>query len=282
MNHTKTFLAASALLWLAACNTTPPRNLALDEARETYAQASSNAEVTRVAQPELERAKAALNQAEQAWSDKKDRAEVEHLAYLATQQSKVAINLGVQRAADKMVTAAGPERERAQADAKSRDVQVALVQQTQAAQATAQSATQRADQLEKELAELSAQQTNRGLVVVLQDVIFDVGQASLKPGAQTKLQRMAAALQHYPQRHILVEGFTDSTGNPASNRELSERRAQAVRDALTAMGISGDRIETRGYGPDRPVASNQTDAGRQQNRRVEVVFSNAEGRFLTP
>ncbi len=275
-------LSITAIAWLAACQTTPPRNFALEEARKTYNEATANPEVARRAQPELAKAREALFKAEHAWAEDRNEKETAHLAYLATQQSQVALNVGVQRAADNMVTAAGPERERAQADARSRDVQVALATQAQNAQANAQSAQARADQLEKELADLSAKQTNRGLVVVLQDVLFDVGQASLLPGAQVKLERMAGALQRHPERHVLVEGFTDSTGSQQLNQNLSEQRAEAVRTALTRLGVSADRIDAKGHGPDLPVASNDTASGRQQNRRVEILISNADGRFATP
>lgn len=266
--------AALAALSLTACHTTPPRNAQLDEARQTYQAAANSPDVAGSAQLELDRARKALYQAEQAWTDRRDEKETSHLAYLASQQTQVAINVGMQHAADNMVTAAGSERDKVQAQASA--------QEAQQAKASAQSANARATELEQELQQLSAKQTNRGLVVVLQDVLFDVGKSDLKPGAQTRIDRLATALKNHPERHLLIEGFTDSTGSDELNQSLSEHRAQAVKDALTSAGVDAARIETRGFGKDRPVASNKTAAGRQQNRRVEVVFSDAKGGFTSP
>src|SRR6185295_13404740 len=99
--------------------------------------------------------------------------------------------------------------------------------------------------------------------------------------AQSKLDQLAAVLKNHPERRVLVEGFTDSTGSAESNLLLSRARAEAVRVALLARGIGADRIDVRGNGEARPVASNNTQAGRQQNRRVEVVFSDERGRFAS-
>ncbi|MGE5450766.1 MAG: OmpA family protein [Acidobacteriota bacterium] len=269
-----TFMA----LGLSACHTTPPRNAQLEQARTIYRNASASPDVTRAAPLELERARKSLYQAEQAWTEHRNEAETEHLAYVAAQQAQVALNIGMQSAADNMVTSAGVERERIQAEVNAKQAQNAQ-SQAQDAQARAQSANQRADQLEQELQQLSAQKTKRGLVVVLQDVLFDVGKADLKEGARSRLEKLASALTNNPDRHVLIEGFTDSTGSAELNQKLSEERAQSVKDALTALGISADRIETKGFGKQRPVATNKTAAGRQQNRRVEVVFSNANGAF---
>lgn len=267
-----------AAMALSACHTTPPQNAALAEAHKLYNEASSSPDVARGAKVELDRAHAALMRADEDWAERRDARITSHQAYLATQLSQVAINVGIQRAADSMVTAAGVERERIRADATAQVAQA----QVQSAQASAESAESRAQSLAKELAELSGKQTAQGLVVVLQDVLFDVGQSTLREGARAKLDKLAAILSHYPERHVLVQGFTDSTGKSDLNQTLSERRAEAVRDALIGMGVQTDRIETRGYGQSRPVASNKTAAGRQQNRRVEVVFSDAQGKFAAP
>jgi outer membrane protein OmpA-like peptidoglycan-associated protein len=90
-------------------------------------------------------------------------------------------------------------------------------------------------------------------------------------------QKLADVLQQNPQRKVLVEGFTDSTGSSAYNQELSDRRATAVRTALTAMGIAADRVAIRGYGEAYPVAGNDTAQSRQMNRRVEIVLSDETG-----
>lgn len=102
------------------------------------------------------------------------------------------------------------------------------------------------------------------------DYLFATNSATLLPGAQPEIQRVADVLKQYPDTTIQVAGHTDSQGNEVYNQQLSERRAQAVRDALVGTGLDPARITIMGYGESRPIASNDTAAGRQQNRRVEV------------
>lgn len=273
--------ATFVAMGLTACHTTPARNAQLEQARSVLQSANASPDVNRAAPMELERARKSLAQAEQAWTERHNEEETDHLAYMAAQQAQVALNVGMQSAADSMVTAAGVERERIKAEVQAKEAQMAQ-SQAQDAQARAQSANQRADQLEQELKALSAQKTKRGLVVVLQDVLFDVGKSELKEGARSRLEKLATALANNPDRHVLIEGFTDSTGSSELNQKLSEDRAESVKDALISLGVGADRIDTKGFGKRRPVATNKTAAGRQQNRRVEVVFSNAGGAFSDP
>ena len=105
-----------------------------------------------------------------------------------------------------------------------------------------------------QLKELNAKKTERGLVITLGDVLFSTNKAQLKSGGMRNVQKLADFLKQYPQHKVLVEGYTDSTGSDSLNQELSERRANAVRTALLDMGISSDRINTRGYGEAFPVA----------------------------
>ena len=127
--------------------------------------------------------------------------------------------------------------------------------------------------LESELADVRAKQTERGLVLTMKnDLLFDTGGATLKDGAQRALNNLTQFLNKYPDRGIAIEGFTDSTGSKELNQRLSERRAQAVKEALVSRGVEPKRIETRGHGPAFPIASNDTPTGRQLNRRVEIVI----------
>jgi outer membrane protein OmpA-like peptidoglycan-associated protein len=137
--------------------------------------------------------------------------------------------------------------------------------------------TERAESLsptsraEQELAELKAQETERGLVLTLGDVLFAPDQATLTPDARRKLEPLVVLLKAQPKRHIRIAGYADSRGEEASNLALSQRRADAVRDVLVGGGISAERITARGYGEASPVESNMTAAGRKENRRVEVL-----------
>jgi len=108
-------------------------------------------------------------------------------------------------------------------------------------------------------------------------VLFDTGSATLRPGGQRVVAWLADFLREYPERTLAIEGFTDSVGGDTFNQDLSERRAASVRVALIQSGIDGSRIDVRGYGKAFPVASNDTAEGRQRNRRVEVVISDARG-----
>jgi len=120
---------------------------------------------------------------------------------------------------------------------------------------------------------LETRDTARGLIVSLSDVLFDFNQASLKPGAKEKLAKVSGILLAYPTLHMNVEGHTDSVGSDDYNLKLSQRRADAVRDYLTSNGINSSSVQSIGLGKADPVASNDNAAGRQQNRRVEMVVS---------
>src|SRR5262245_38622963 len=129
----------------------------------------------------------------------------------------------------------------------------------------------KATALAAELANLKAQQTDRGMVLTVGDVLFAPGKADIGAGAQRSIDKLAEFLKAYPKRNVLIEGHTDNLGDEAFNVKLSQQRADAVRDLLVARGISPQRIQTKGYGPKFPVVDNDSAAGRQQNRRVEVL-----------
>lgn len=150
-------------------------------------------------------------------------------------------------------------------------------QSANAARLQGQEAEARARQLEEQLKALEAKKTDRGMVVTLGDVLFDTNRAQLKSGGMRNVQRLADFFKQYPQRTVLIEGFTDSTGTSARNQELSEERAQSVRIALLDMGVASERIKSRGYGSAYPTAGNDTAEGRQMNRRVEIIVSDDGG-----
>jgi outer membrane protein OmpA-like peptidoglycan-associated protein len=120
---------------------------------------------------------------------------------------------------------------------------------------------------------LETRETARGLIVNLSDVLFDVDKATLKPGAREKLARVAGILGSHPDLKIEIEGHADSTGSDDYNQRLSERRAQSVRAYLGDQGIGQSVVSAVGFGESRPVATNGTASGRQQNRRVEIIVS---------
>ena len=123
----------------------------------------------------------------------------------------------------------------------------------------------------KDIRGIVTRSDDKGIVFTMQDVLFEFDSATLKPGGERALQQIAEALTSYPQASIVVEGYTDAVGDDTYNRQLSQNRAEAVRSALIRTGVSESKITARGLGEQFPVASNDTDAGRQHNRRVEIV-----------
>jgi outer membrane protein OmpA-like peptidoglycan-associated protein len=120
---------------------------------------------------------------------------------------------------------------------------------------------------------LQTRDSARGLIVSMSDVLFDTGKYSLKPGAREKLAKVAGILLAYPGLDIAVGGYTDNVGGDAMNQKLSENRAGSVRDYLVQQGVATNSVTARGFGNSLAVATNDNAAGRQQNRRVELVVS---------
>ena len=156
-----------------------------------------------------------------------------------------------------------------------RETMVAASEQVAAAEARALALQ---DELSAALTTLEFERTKRGPTLVLGDVLFELNGAELKPGARQRLDELYGYLSENPEIHATVEGHTDNTGNADYNMGLSIRRAGAVRDYLIELGLDPDQISAEGLGMTVPIATNDTPEGRQQNRRVEIVFSNAEAR----
>jgi outer membrane protein OmpA-like peptidoglycan-associated protein len=141
----------------------------------------------------------------------------------------------------------------------------------QAEQAAAQN-----QKLEVQLSELKARQTERGLELTLSNVLFDFDKATLKPGGERSLGVLVDFLKANPTRRLTVEGHTDSLGADSYNLQLSQQRANAVRDWFTQNSIGADRITAQGMGENYPLASNDSEAGRQENRRVQIIITTPE------
>lgn len=281
-----------AVAFFSGC-TSMPQNSSLAEAHSSYNSARTDPQVTNLAADELNQASVSLNMADSALSKGESEAQVNHLAYMAKQKVAIAQETAKRKIAELEITNARAKRDQvlleartAEADAAKR--QVAVVQET-ADQQTAALAAAKAraerdqaliEQQEMQLRELNAQKTERGMVITLGDVLFRTNEADLDSGGMRNLQKLADFLKQYPQRRVLIEGYTDSTGSKSFNQDLSDRRASAVRTALTDMGISSDRIATRGYGEAYPVASNDTATNRQLNRRVEIILSDDSGNIV--
>jgi outer membrane protein OmpA-like peptidoglycan-associated protein len=272
MNH-KYLMVAGVALALGACASAPQPNAALETARAQVAAANADPNVAQYDALDLQSARQDLAAAETA-NTNRDEAQTDQMAYIAAQTARLAQQRAAAKAADARIAQGTAERDRIQAQARAREANMAVAQRN-AAVNQANAATMQSAQLQAEVDALKAKQTDRGLVLTLGDVLFDTGRASLNPGAAVKLDRLAAFLNEHPDRRVQIEGFTDSVGGDAYNQDLSERRAEAVKAALTMRGIDPSRIATEGYGKAYPVASNSDSGGRQLNRRVEVVIGNA-------
>jgi outer membrane protein OmpA-like peptidoglycan-associated protein len=255
---------------LFGCATIPEPSPILAEAQAAYTAAAADPNTVRYAPNELKRAGDALTRAQQLQKETTDREATSHYAYLAKRYTEVAQQVTQTKMAQQVVESASVERNKAIMSARARESELAK----QRADEQVRKAQMQARDLEKQLSELNAKRTNRGLVLTLSDVLFDVGQATLKPGAHHTIDHLVAVMKENPNIGVRVEGFTDNTGGEQFNLELSQKRAVAIRTALVDRGIDANRIDARGYGESLPVASNNTAAGRQANRRVEIVVSN--------
>ena len=290
---TRTTLALALSMTLAACSSTPDRSSSLDRARSDFQTAQNNPQVLSLAPNELRRAGESLQLAESAFKDRDQRKNVDHLAYMASQHVAIAQATASSQAAQNITQGASAQRDQmllqqrtAQVDSAQMRLQASeqnnaqMSQDLDRADANARFDQQRvedsdarADALEMQLIALDAKKTDRGMVVTLGDVLFNTGQAQLLPDRSGNMDRLADFFKRYPQRSASIEGYTDSVGTAASNYDLSQRRANSVKAALTDRGVPADRLSTRAFGPESPTASNQTSAGRQMNRRVEIVFA---------
>jgi outer membrane protein OmpA-like peptidoglycan-associated protein len=286
-----------AALALSGCAQTITSNAAVDEARAAFQAAQADPAVVRNAALELKKAETALNKAEQLLQQQSPVVEIEHQAYLSRQHSAIAQETGSRKLAEAAIEQASAERNKVLLEARSAEASLAqqkaaaekaaaltALQEAEAQKAAAEKALAEAAEarektarLEQEIAELQAVKADRGLVMTLGDVLFDVNRAELKPGGILTIEKLANFLKEYPARRVMIEGFTDSTGTAEYNQGLSERRALAVRQALLDRNIESTRIDFKGYGEEFPVATNATAAGRQMNRRVEIIISDEAG-----
>jgi len=260
-------LAAAALL--ACASPVPPASLV--NAEQAYAAAANDPRVSENAPVNLYEAKKHLDRAQETFgADSKDP-RVEHYAYLAEKRVQIARELADKRVSDEEARELARERDQVLLGARTGQVDVARIE-AERARERLQEETDRAAALEEQLAALQARKTERGMVITLGDVLFDTGKSQLRGGAQQNLYQLVTFLRENKDREVMIEGHTDSVGSESYNLGLSEQRAESVRGFLTQNGVDPARTAARGFGESRPVASNETPAGRQQNRRVEAII----------
>jgi outer membrane protein OmpA-like peptidoglycan-associated protein len=247
---------------LSACSSTPKTIDELETARAIVPQVEASpragvaAENISTARKSLEQANAVAGKSGAKLDD------IKYHAMVATANAQIANEKILEAQAREEASKGEAQRQQVLLEARNRE---------------AETARMRASTLEQELKDLKATKTDRGMVLTLGDVLFDTGQASLKPGAYATIDRLATALKQDSSRKVVIEGHTDSVGSDEYNQMLSQNRAQSVQAALMERGVAGDQISAMGKGEGVPVASNDNAAGRQQNRRVELIFAESSG-----
>lgn len=286
------FVMAGALaLVLTACATTPPTPDGAMAVREKLTALQNNPNLSDRARVEIREAEQAVRLAEMPVSEK-EAAIGEHRVYMAERKVGIAEATASTNYAESLRGQLGEEREAARLRARTQEADRARASANRSeadaerARATAEAArldqaqiraesAREAEKLQKRIADLEAESTERGLVLTLGDVLFATGSAELRSDTNTKLDKVVAFLNEYPERKVAIEGHTDNVGEASYNQGLSQRRADAVRGYFSQQGIASYRISSKGMGMSQPVASNDDSTGRQQNRRVEIIIENA-------
>lgn len=236
----------------------------LDAARASFQAVKEDPQVLRSAPKDVIRAGESLGRAERLagyWGSADD---VAHYAYLSQRYSDIAREHA--KLALDQERAARLELDRQRLQLALREAKLVSVQEQNA-------------WLEEQIVNLATAQTDRGLVMTLGDVLFDAGEARLKTSANRTVLKLVQFLQLNPRRTVRIEGYSDSSGKREENLALSRARAQTVADALIDLGVDAKRIEVQGFGESFPVAENASAKGRAQNRRVEILFSDEQGRL---
>jgi outer membrane protein OmpA-like peptidoglycan-associated protein len=300
---------AVASILLAACAAAPVRPSGAEEARAKLTQLQSDPNLASKAPAAIAEAERAVQAAEQPQTDQ-DLGQ--YRVYIADRKVDIARAQAQTRYFEDQRTALEAQRQSARLDARTREADVATnrmeraqaddatqrliasqaqvqadAAQSQANQArsdadsanmaaaiSAQQSAQQSAELQRQIDTLNARVTDRGLVLTLGDVLFTTGRSDLMTGATVHLDKLVAFLNRYPDREVVIEGYTDSVGTQDYNQGLSERRAESVRHYLRGQGIDSGRLTASGKGESNPVAGNDSATGRQQNRRVEVIISN--------
>jgi outer membrane protein OmpA-like peptidoglycan-associated protein len=284
------FIAWAAAFALAAC--AAPENQMLDQARAAYSAARNDPRIIQKAPMELNQAAQTLQEAENLFEGDAEERQVTHQAYLANQKVAIAREAAQLKMTQEAIDTAEVQRQQVLLQARSREAEMARQQAARTQKELEQAQTQLSEtertrqaamrqeeiaRLQQQIRDAETRETPRGIVLTMKDIVFEVDKAELNPGSQRTIAKIADFLKQHPDRAIVIEGFTDSTGSTGHNRQLSEARAEAVRNALVQQGIEGERITAQGFGEDYPVANNATPAGRQLNRRVEIVISDGAG-----
>jgi outer membrane protein OmpA-like peptidoglycan-associated protein len=270
--NTRLIAATVSAVLLAACAAAPQIPAGAAQARSKLTQLQSHQELSTLAPVAIKDADVAVRAAETPQTDQELGA---HQVYIADRKVATAWALAESRLAEDQRAALGADRESARLDSRTREADAARLAAA-TAQADAATSQMHSERLQQQINELQARETDRGLVLTLGDVLFESGKAQLKSGTTGHLNTLVMFLNNYPNRTVLIEGYTDSVGSEDYNQGLSTRRAESVQSYLVGQGIDRGRLTASGLGESAPVADNESATGRQLNRRVEVIISNPD------
>lgn len=256
--------ALLSVVVLTGCAHYSEAEQALQEADTLFNSVKDDSQVLASAPKDVLRAGESLQRAGQLSGYLGSAEDVQHFAYLSQQYVRIAQERSQIASYQQQIEQLRIQRER---------LQLAL------REARLMSVQQQGQWLEEQMISLAAQDAERGLVLTLNDILFDSGRADLKPAANRTVLKLVQFLQMNGQRTVRIEGYSDSDGDVQDNLQLSKERAQAVADTLIDLGIDAKRLQVVGYGDAFPIAENATERGRAQNRRVEIVFSDETGRL---
>jgi outer membrane protein OmpA-like peptidoglycan-associated protein len=273
----RTLIAAAVTATLfMGCATVEKKPPGSERVRAKLITLQSEPQLANAAPVAMKDADLAVQEAERA---EKDLALVAHRVYIADHKVDTARALAQTQHAEAERKVLNEQSEKARLDSRTREADRAKMDAT-VAKADAEGARAAADaartdnaDLQRQLAEMQAKPTDRGLVLTLGDTLFATGRSEIQSGAAANLDRLTAFMGQYPDRTVVIEGFTDSMGSEEMNQSLSQRRADAVKNYLMNQGVGSARLSSSGRGENSPVADNESAAGRQQNRRVEVIIN---------
>lgn len=246
-----------AFLLTSGCATQPTVPEGAREARNELTQLQSDPQLGTRAAIQMKDAEEAVKAAETPGDDAKE-SKIDHLVFVAKTRVEIAKAVAQRELYENQRDNLSEKRFGVQLDARERQLQ---------------QARQQTSELKRKLQELNAKQTDRGMMLTLSDVMFTTGQSDLKPGAANNLSKLLTVLKENQEGNLIIEGHTDSQGGESFNMDLSQRRADSVKAYLVSQGIRPERITTVGKGEGYPVADNTTPAGRQMNRRVEIIIA---------
>ena len=269
-------VAAAVSVTLAGCATAPVSPAGAAEVRAKLTRLQSDPDLANRAPVALKEAETAVIAAEEPLTTE-DLTLGTHRVYVADRKVEIAMAQAATGEAEDQRVKLAAEREKSRLDARTREADAAHADADATRVAAADAATVaalKAEDMQRQIDALQAKTTERGIVLTLGDVLFTSGQADLKAGTASNLDRLVSFLNQNPERSVEIEGHTDNIGSDDSNLGLSQRRADAVKSFLVQRGIDTGRIAASGMGEHQPIADNQSEGGRQQNRRVEVIIGN--------